>query len=840
MKKTLMALCFALCATFAFAQTNRTASRIEKASNSLAKVSQAEAMPQQANYKGSIFTKTGELMYCDFATENSGYTTGTLSSTDVVDGTAIGDLAHTQTQYHATWHRIADTTANTCTALKNAGQYVVTFNYPTSGFSTLSGLDSETPMAGLMIMTMQDQIPSWGGHGTIGGFNAYIAFSSFSTTGTSVVDVRFYQYYRKFNGDHCWIDYSANGTDWYGYEINVKNVDVAVNNARRGWITTTLPALAGNQANLYLRLRWACNEQNGAYGYLWIVDDFMAIGAPDNRLKVSNNNYYDGFYHQMPQGLQIPVTYQLHLRNTGNNNQSSVDAKVMAGTVGSAATMIANHAHTTTFNTFDEVDLNIDPLGIIQELVIDPTTVSNQGGTTGYIPTTTAGQQYVYADVTSNLMDHIYDSITFDTNIVIVNTDATTGAGVWGRDNGVLSNFNVWAYGMVGANTFSDDPTEVLWDNAGYGVSVAYTTGATIPTDASGRPWVIKGVQLVPATENGYAEAGVNLGAILTVDSLDPNNEGSFFLKNLNHGASVHTTTAAELNNPTNMEYVEDGQYNFVTIDFPNQPELVANSTFRVGYELIEDGAFSVSANRTFYYNLDDSTATYYYNDPAMHLYGNTFDVANRFGATVYDPYDNDIHFFSWGEFPMIRMIVGPWEYRPMTTVTFECGDNGTVFDNTYENELCGTTDSVVLGSTNTFLFSPDDGYMVDQVTVNGTVEFTNDTMQGDINYTLENVQEPTTVNVTFREHVSIDPVAASVAVKLQPNPATSNVKLSISGVTGMVNVAIIDMSGRVISNQNVNAADAQTINVSNFAKGAYFVRITNSNFTKVEKLIVR
>ena len=63
---------------------------------------------------------------------------------------------------------------------------------------------------------------------------------------------------------------------------------------------------------------------------------------------------------------------------------------------------------------------------------------------------------------------------------------------------------------------------------------------------------------------------------------------------------------------------------------------------------------------------------------------------------------------------------------------------------------------------------------------------------------------------------------------------------MNIEGVDGMVNCMLIDMSGRVVYNQNVNAETAQTINVSNLAKGAYFVRITNDKFTKVEKLIVR
>ena len=55
-----------------------------------------------------------------------------------------------------------------------------------------------------------------------------------------------------------------------------------------------------------------------------------------------------------------------------------------------------------------------------------------------------------------------------------------------------------------------------------------------------------------------------------------------------------------------------------------------------------------------------------------------------------------------------------------------------------------------------------------------------------------------------------------------------------------MVNCSIIDMSGRVVYNQSINAENANVINLNSLAKGAYFVRITNEQFSKVEKLIVR
>ncbi len=105
----------------------------------------------------------------------------------------------------------------------------------------------------------------------------------------------------------------------------------------------------------------------------------------------------------------------------------------------------------------------------------------------------------------------------------------------------------------------------------------------------------------------------------------------------------------------------------------------------------------------------------------------------------------------------------------------------------------------------------------------------------------VNNPNQPHTISAVCHWHnVGIDPVAPNVSLGLSPNPATSQVSMNIKGVTGMVNCNIIDMSGRVIYNANINAEQTHTINLSNIPAGAYFVRVTNNEFSKVEKLIVR
>ena len=98
------------------------------------------------------------------------------------------------------------------------------------------------------------------------------------------------------------------------------------------------------------------------------------------------------------------------------------------------------------------------------------------------------------------------------------------------------------------------------------------------------------------------------------------------------------------------------------------------------------------------------------------------------------------------------------------------------------------------------------------------------------------------TVYSHWEEHntIGIDPVAPEVSLGIAPNPATSTVKLNVQGVSGKVNCSILDMSGRVVYNANINAETEHMINVSNIPAGAYFVRVTNDTFSKIEKLIIK
>lgn len=81
------------------------------------------------------------------------------------------------------------------------------------------------------------------------------------------------------------------------------------------------------------------------------------------------------------------------------------------------------------------------------------------------------------------------------------------------------------------------------------------------------------------------------------------------------------------------------------------------------------------------------------------------------------------------------------------------------------------------------------------------------------------------------------------IVVTLYPNPTENSTKLVVNGVEGNVSIVITDVQGRTINTINAKAENdtiEQIINVTNFAKGVYYIRIINDKFNKTQKLIVK
>ncbi len=83
---------------------------------------------------------------------------------------------------------------------------------------------------------------------------------------------------------------------------------------------------------------------------------------------------------------------------------------------------------------------------------------------------------------------------------------------------------------------------------------------------------------------------------------------------------------------------------------------------------------------------------------------------------------------------------------------------------------------------------------------------------------------------------------ANKFSVTMYPNPTTNTTKLVVIGVEGETDIVINDVQGKLIyktTAKAVNGKVEQTIDVNNFAKGVYYVRIQNQTTSRTQKLIV-
>lgn len=520
------------------------------------------------------------------------------------------------------------------------------------------------------------------------------------------------------------------------------------------------------------------------------------------------------------------------------------------------------------------------------------------------LPTSTLGRNYVTTTVTnptSSVSPAAFDTIAYNVTTATGGDGSTLAVNGyrWSHDNGIIPAGSRYSTGYTDAdasgNYFVTDSGH--YGDTRYQVRVRYTTPDEIPTDVNGDPWVFLGMEIVPQTMEGVDVpaadmVGSRIYPIMTrIDykiNTTPDSSGYYTQSSVNTGASdvvPHVVTLEEVNEGMTVDYLSnEAAYNAVNIRFFNMPEIEPNTSYYFGYMIAEPSKFA-AARSLYSYRTSSGAYSSYLRAADLAPWYNQFRPGT-YDTWVYDPANPSANLFAGyhdGVFPMIRAIVGPRATLTTHNVYGNCADENISLR--YINDagtqwvnLCGTPKVAYEGSDPTvYVFGSGDATIgtqpgiVDEIIIGDahvSVTDINDptkvpegvtiTERNDFLYdedsvllleryayvvTISNIQSNVIVSAAGHKSpwkLGIEAEATNVSLGLQPNPATSQVSLNVKGVTGMVNCSIIDMSGRVVYSRNLNAEEQHIIKLDNIAAGAYFVRVTNDSFSKVQKLIVR
>lgn len=663
MKKVLLIAGLALCTSGAFAQIAKLGPSLNGEQMRLIQ-SAPSIEKSRVDYKASIFnhqTKDANVFKTYTFASTETVTMGVLSITDVIDDTAANAHAHANLNQASQWKRFAnraelsDSVAiyDDYPALYRNDSLIAAFMGPEHGITTDNGF---------MVLDAMDCWASTADNDKY--INAWFALEPVTVpTGATMVDVSFHQFNSAKRYEKNFIDYKDTNNQWYSFEVNVAGVDVSLNNAPADQISVTLPSACA-QGTLSLRFRYCATNLGPAseHGYLWAVDEIQLTAMSGvARWEFNTPGYVDGFYGQVPQGFNLPLSYVVNVRNTGdlplNDAVITVKHQYWSNGAWGAEEEVFTTApkdipvgSTNTRLRINERGFHVDTLN----MGFGSSSSPNHAGTPNYwpgygktdwssenfdygidrsrwtyrgLPTDQVGKHrfILVASANSGAMVKGLDTVPyFVTKMIGGSTDdAEMGLTVpgyrWALDNGVIPGGSEFTYQFVfedGEQYYTSENEGHTYQN-GYAAYARFVTPDTIPmavdpdetseTYGEEVPWVFRGMEIVTSTYlDSHDISGVNI-AIDYMRWCKPGANNNFglwgFYADPYFGNSGHIISSVSGRLPGDSagyylpDYNGTVRYNAVNIPFPAQPAIEPNMNFLFGY-VNQGGKFAPARQR--------------------------------------------------------------------------------------------------------------------------------------------------------------------------------------------------------------------------------------------------
>ena len=157
---------------------------------------------------------------------------------------------------------------------------------------------------------------------------------------------------------------------------------------------------------------------------------------------------------------------------------------------------------------------------------------------------------------------------------------------------------------------------------------------------------------------------------------------------------------------------------------------------------------------------------------------------------------------------------------------------------------LCATSGVTIFASSAYDSYAWSNGGTTNTLTVSGAISGV-----GSTDYILNVTQASSgcsatdTVNITFLSCVGLEENDVDLNVNLYPNPATEFVTIDIYNKFNIGNMKfeIVNSIGQIVSEKTIpNKKEKVIIDVTNFTKGLYFVRISSDKMYMTKKLLIQ
>ncbi len=453
-----------------------------------------------------------------------------------------------------------------------------------------------------------------------------------------------------------------------------------------------------------------------------------------------------------------------------------------------------------------------------------------------------AGEWQVYVDTVTvdidslaSMPDSLFTTV-YDTTYTLP-IGAVQGGGIYNffvRSQCSANDHSGWVKNEFGAGTIIMDQTTdtvtgcgfVVYDNGGpiAGYLGNTSTELVLRTENAGSQLQIFGGKfgfgMDPATLTVYDGEGTTGDVLYTYNTVNGRDTLlNTILATSTTGSLTITFTVSGTMCHTGYElYIRctDGAI------CPRPTQLHAEMTSETTATATWDGTAS---NYNFYYRISGSTSwmRQYVNTNSVNLTGLVTD-------TVYDMY--------------VVALCSATDSSTASAIR-QLSTYGSTPEPTYYNVTVNTANAVMGSASADHTGSVEENTVVTATAVaNAGYHFTNWTSNGNVVSTDNPYTFTLTADITLTANFESDGSEPegindvnSANIALYPNPATTTVTLT--GFDGQASVTVVDMNGRTMGEYTATD-NTLTINLTGYAQGAYFVRITGEQVNAIRKLIVK